>query len=75
MAVRIRKSGKILCAAMHPAEDGDTYIDDNVHYELSVVAKVLITEPHSRHKKHGQWWWANHIPDGTRIASFYKATP
>ena len=45
MAVRIRESGLILCAAMHPAEPGDTYIDDGLHYTLSVESKVLVTEP------------------------------
>lgn len=27
MAVRVRKDGRILCAAMHPAEEGDCYVD------------------------------------------------
>jgi hypothetical protein len=61
MAVRVRKDGRILCAAMHPAEPGDVYIDDGVHYQLSVIAEVLVTDEHHLDKDgvkgHGQWWW------------------
>ena len=73
MAVRIRKDGRILCAAMHPAEDGDLYVDDALHYYLSVEAKVLVTEPHERHKEHGEWWRVNAIPPNVRIDGFYLA--
>lgn len=71
MAVRIRKDGRILCAAMHPAEEGDMYVDDSLHYHLSVEAKVLVTEPHYRHKHSGEWWWVNAIPVGVRVDEFY----
>jgi len=72
MAVRIRKDGRVLCAAMHPAEAGDIYVDDGVHYHLSVEAKVLVTEPHERHRIHGEWWWINAVPDGVQIEKFYE---
>lgn len=55
MAVRIRKDGSIVCAAMFPKEDGDIYIDDAIHYVLSVESKVLITD--ENHQIHGKWWW------------------
>lgn len=71
MAVRIRKDGRILCAAMHPAKEGDVYINDSIHYYLSVEVKVLVTEPHERHKEHGEWWWVNNIPDHAQI-SFWR---
>lgn len=45
MAVRVRSDGRVLCAAMHPAEPGDRYLDDGVHYALSVELRVLVTEP------------------------------
>jgi hypothetical protein len=67
MAIRIRRDGRILCAAMFPVEDGDIYIDDGLHYHLSVEAKVLVTEPHERHKDHGEWWWVNNVPAGVEI--------
>lgn len=63
MALRIRKDGRILCAARHEEKDGDTYINDKLHYEMSVEHKVLVTEPMERHKKHGEWWWAGNVPN------------
>ena len=56
MAIRIRKNGRIFCAAMFPEEPGDTYINDQLHYHLSVEENVLVAEPHERHKISGEWW-------------------
>ncbi len=67
MAVRIRKDGNIFCAAMRPAMDGDTYIDDDLHYELSVVKRVLVSEPMEKHRISAQWWWAGNVPSGVTI--------
>lgn len=61
----------MLCAAMHLAEDGDLYIDDSLHYHLSVERKVLVTEPHELHQHHGEWWWVNAVPVGKQIDNFY----
>jgi len=71
MALRIRKDGSILCAAMHPEEPGDTYINDGLHYQLSVIEKVICTESHEQHQKRGEWWWVGNIPDGVLIDEFY----
>ena len=67
MALRIRKDGKILCAALHPEKHGDTYIDDTLHYEMSVRHGVLVTEPEPEHSKRGEWWWKNQVPGGVTI--------
>jgi hypothetical protein len=75
MAVRIRKDGTILCAAMHPEQEGDTYLHDGLHYQLAVVERVLVTEPHERHRAHGQWWWAGSVPEGVVIDEFYLTRP
>lgn len=80
MAVRIRRHGAIVCAAMHPPELGDTYLNDEIHYMLSVTSKVLVTEPMDLpegvglggHAKHGYWWWRNDAPTGAKIDDFYK---
>jgi hypothetical protein len=72
MALRIRKNGRILCAAMHPAESGDTYIDDGLHYHLSVEKKVICTEPHEQHQCRGEWWWTGNVPEGITIDDFYQ---
>lgn len=76
MAVRIRDDGRVLCAAMHPAVEGDTYLDDGVHYRLSVVDKVLVTEPMhlpdgGGHASHGEWWWRDRVPAGIQVDEFY----
>ena len=75
MSLRIRKDGRILCAAMHPEEAGDTYINDGLHYEMSVVNKVIASEPMERHKNTGQWWWTGNIPDDIEVDPFYLLTP
>lgn len=68
MAVRIRKNGKILCAAMNPERKGDLYINDALHYYLSVEKRVLVTEPWKQHKKNkGEWWFINELPKGKII--------
>lgn len=71
MAIRIRKDGRILCAAIHPPEPGDTYIDDGLHYEMSVIKKVICTERWEKHKVHGEWWWKGNVPAGLEIEDFY----
>jgi hypothetical protein len=71
MAVRIRKDGRVLCAAMHPAEKGDLYIDDAIHYYLSAEVRVLVTDPHERHRTRGEWWWIDRIPADIQIDPFY----
>jgi hypothetical protein len=76
MALRIRPDGTILCAAMHPAQPGDTYLDDHVHYKLSVDHGAIVTEPiepdpehpgRGGHLQHGEWWWADEVPDDAVI--------
>ncbi len=68
MSLRIRKNGRILCAAKHPAEVGDTYLNDEISYRLTVELRVIVTEPmfsslgRGGHDKHGEWWWANDVP-------------
>jgi len=68
MAVRIRENGQILCAAMHPARPGDTYLDDVVHERLASGTGALVTEPmhceggRGGHANHGEWWWRDRVP-------------
>lgn len=53
MAVRIRKDRKtIICAAKSKPEEGDCYVDDDVHYVLAVEMKIL----HS-HRDEGDTWY------------------
>jgi hypothetical protein len=71
VAVRVRSDGRILCAAMHPAAEGDTYLDDGLHYKLSVELKALVTEPFERHAERGEWWWRDEVPEGVEVDGFY----
>lgn len=66
MALRIRKNGDILCAALHKAEEGDTYIPDNISEILSGATgekPVILTDPEPLHSTHGRWWWAGCVAD------------
>lgn len=74
MAVRIRKNGRIFCAALHPEEPGDAYVSDGVHYHLSVELSVLVTEPFEKHMANGEWWWLGHVPAGVEIDPRYYAS-
>lgn len=71
MAVRIRKNGRIFCAAMYPEEEDDVYIDDRLHEILSLEAKVLVTDD-NHINGHGEWWWKGKTPDNINVATFYK---
>lgn len=64
MALRIRKDGRVFCAALTAEEPGDTYIDDAMHYHLSERFRVLVTYPMPKHAETGEWWWAGNAPDG-----------
>jgi len=61
MALRVRKNGAILCAALHNKEKGDTYIPDNISEILTGCTgekPILITDPEPLHSEHGRWFWA-----------------
>lgn len=60
MALRIRTDGRILCAALHAVEAGDTYIPDNVSEVLTgctAEPAMLCTDPEPIHSAHGEWFW------------------
>lgn len=62
MAIRVRKDGTMWCAALTQPEDGDTYIDDGLHYTMSVERGVIVALPMAEHTKHPQWWWLGSAP-------------
>lgn len=55
MAIRWRIDGQLVCAAMCDPEEGDTYINDHLHYQLSVVSKAIIADVD--HEANGLWHW------------------
>jgi len=73
VAVRVRQNGRIFCAARHPEETGDIYLDDGLHYQLSVELGLLVTETmDGGHRDHGEWWWRGLAPSGIEIDPFYE---
>lgn len=78
MAVRIRQNGQILCAAMHPADPADTYLDDVLHERLASGTGALVTEPmhcdggRGGHANHGEWWWRDRVPADVEVDPFYS---
>jgi hypothetical protein len=78
MSLRIRTTGEVLCAAMHPELPGDTYVHDGVSYVLTVERRLLVTEPMvlpsgvglGGHGAHGRWWWRDNVPPRAVIQSF-----
>jgi hypothetical protein len=76
MALRIRQDGRILCAAMHSEQPGDTYLHDGISYRLTVQTRAIVTEPMTPdpsdpglggHGAHGEWWWRGHAPADARL--------
>ena len=73
MALRIRKDGRILCAALHKPEDGDTYIPDSISEILSGctgLEVIIVTDTEPLHSLHGEWWWAGARQD--LLEMFYE---
>jgi len=55
MSIRWRKTGELLCGAKSEEMDGDTYIGDHLHYELSIIQKCLV--PDVNEHENGLWYW------------------
>ena len=72
MAIRIRTNRRMFCAAHRPAELGDIYVDDAVHYHLSSVVRVLVSEGMEKHLINPEWWWRHDVPSCVEIADHYR---
>ncbi len=57
MAIRWRADGRLLCAAMSEPEDGDTYIDDRLHYQLSQISRAILADVD--HETNRLWHWVS----------------
>ncbi len=55
MAIRIRKTGELLCAAHTAPMEGDTYLDDDIHYYLSQLTRAI--RPSKTHDIDNLWFW------------------
>ena len=50
------------CAALSEEQPGDTYIDDGLHYSMSVEKGVIVALPMPEHTANPQWWWRGAAP-------------
>ena len=57
MSIRWRSDGRLVCAAMSKEEKDDTYIDDRLHYQLSVISRAIIADVD--HETNGLWYWVH----------------
>lgn len=64
VAIRVRKNGEMICASLSKPKTGDTYIDDTLHYQMSVEYGVICALPMPEHEKNPKWWWSNNSPKG-----------
>ena len=55
MSLRWRITGELLCGAKSKPQKDDTYINDRLHYELSVIQKVVV--PDKDEEENGLWYW------------------
>ena len=56
MSLRWRINGELLCAAKHPEENDDTYIDDRLH---GLLADLEVVIPENDEENTGQWIWVD----------------
>jgi hypothetical protein len=54
MSLRWRTDGRLLCGAKTKPELNDCYIDDRLHYHLSVTGVI---DPDVNEKETGLWHW------------------
>ena len=69
MAIRWRIDGQLICAAMSEPEKNDTYINDRLHYKLSVISKAIIADVN--HEENGIWHWL-HDEDSILLRGFIE---
>ena len=64
MSLRWRKDGRLLCAAKTAAEEGDRYIGDGLHYQLSQECAAIV--PDKDEHMTGLWHWIKRDPVETQ---------
>ena len=57
MSIRWRLDGSLICAKVSDEQDGDSYIDDKLHYQLSVVSRAIVAD--IDHEENGLWYWVH----------------
>lgn len=59
MSLRVRIDGRVLCGAKSEPEPGDSYIDDGLHYHLSLTGVI---DPDPDEETNGLWHWREPRP-------------
>ncbi len=59
MSLRWRVTGELLCGAKSEPMDGDCYIDDRLHYHLSLTGVI---KPDMEEAENGLWHWRESRP-------------
>ena len=72
MSIRWRQDGRLLCAAKSAPKPGDTYIDDRLHYQLSVISRAIIAD--AEHETNALWHWV-HSDEHHANSGFLRARP
>ena len=55
MSIRWRKTGELLCGAKSKMMNDDCYIDDRLHYQLSIELGIIY--PDKNESENGLWHW------------------
>ena len=55
MSLRWRENGELICGAKSEMKFSDTYIDDRLHYQLSVILRAVV--PDANEEENGLWYW------------------
>ena len=69
MSLRWRRSGELLCGAKSEPLEDDCYIDDRLHYHLSLILRVIVPDPDE--EENGLWHW---IMDAEGITEYWRIT-
>ena len=75
MAIRVRADGTMVCAAHSKPQPGDTYIDDGLHYQMSVEHGVIVSLPMPEHEADPRWWWRGVAPTGADMREWIETLP
>ena len=55
MSIRWRVDGTLVCGAKSEHRSSDCYINDRLHYMLSIILKVIV--PDENEEENGLWHW------------------
>ena len=59
MSLRWRKTGELLCGAKSEKMGNDCYINDILHYELSIEQKCIVADKNE--SDNGLWHWVHGV--------------